>query len=46
MAHDVEGSMGSRPSQAIFLGNLALVLMAVTLVVPIVILAVAITQGG
>lgn len=41
-----EGSMGSKPSQANFLGNLALGLMALTLLVPLVILYAALTRGG
>jgi len=38
-----EGSMGSRPSQAEFLGRLALGLMALTILAPLVILLAAMT---
>jgi hypothetical protein len=46
MTHETEGSMGSKPSQANFLGYLALGLMALTLVVTLVILVAALTHGG
>jgi hypothetical protein len=38
-----EGSMGSKPSQAEFLGTLALVLMAAAILFPLVILIAALT---
>jgi hypothetical protein len=50
MAHDEgeahgAGTMGSRPSQADFLGILALALMALTLIAPAVVLIAATTAG-
>lgn len=45
MTHD-EGSARSGPTQADFLGTLALVLMALAVLAPIVILIAAMTAGG
>ncbi|MHB1102510.1 MAG: hypothetical protein ACYC0C_06980 [Devosia sp.] len=47
MTHEAgEGSMGSRPSQAIFIGNLALALMVVAGLATAVILIAAMLAGG
>jgi hypothetical protein len=45
MTHN-EGSVRSGPSQADFVGVLALVLMALTVLAPVVILIAAMTAGG
>lgn len=51
MTHDAgqgahsEGTMGSKPSQADFLGGLALVLIALAVIAPVVVLIAAMTGG-
>ena len=40
-----DGTMGSVPSQGIFLGNLALALLGLTILVPVVILINAALHG-